>query len=46
MTTTIQGNTKVQSTVRNESLRKEVDVSFLKISRKVLRLYGCTWMAP
>lgn len=31
MTTTIQGNTKVESTVRNESLRKEVDVSFLKI---------------
>jgi len=48
MTTTIEGNTKIPGTVRNELLRKAVDVSFLKISRKVLRLHGCigTWMAP
>ena len=46
--TTIEGNTKIPGYVRNELLRKAIDVSFLKISRKVLRLYGCigTWMAP
>lgn len=48
MTTTIEGNTKIPGIVRNELLRKAVDVSFLKISGRVLRLYGHigTWMAP